>query len=73
MQDGRLSNEVRYDLTLGIQHEMQHQELMIYDFQHYFHRFSDPEDSYIPGKKNEPHATKGKQPAGMTEIPGGIY
>lgn len=33
---GRLPNEASYDLMLGIQHEMQHQKLMIYDFQHYF-------------------------------------
>jgi hypothetical protein len=32
MQEGRLPNEPGYDLMLGIQHEMQHQELMIYDF-----------------------------------------
>jgi hypothetical protein len=37
-QKGKVSDEISYDITLGIQHEMQHQELMIYDFQHYFQR-----------------------------------
>src|SRR5205085_7232409 len=38
--------EIKYDIQLGNQHEMQHQELMIYDFQHYFQRFPDPNDNY---------------------------
>jgi ergothioneine biosynthesis protein EgtB len=42
------SEEIIYNITLGNQHEMQHQELMIYDFQHYYQRFADPEDSYKP-------------------------
>ena len=40
--------ELIYDILLGNQHEMQHQELMIYDFQHYFQRFRDSEDNYKP-------------------------
>src|SRR5918992_1533626 len=40
--------EVAYHITLGNQHEMQHQELMVYDFQHYFQRFEDPDDNYKP-------------------------
>src|ERR671919_1103290 len=40
--------EVAYHITLGNQHEMQHQELMVYDFHHYFQRFEDPEDNYKP-------------------------
>src|SRR5581483_236021 len=43
-----LSKEASYDVTLGNQHEMQHQELMIYDLQHYFQRFTDPLDNYYP-------------------------
>ena len=39
---------------LGIQHEMQHQELMVYDFQHYFERFPDPSDNYEPLIISEP-------------------
>src|SRR5215210_5862488 len=42
------SEEIIYNITLGNQHEMQHQELMIYDFLHYYQRFADPEDSYKP-------------------------
>ncbi|HEX5978052.1 MAG TPA: SUMF1/EgtB/PvdO family nonheme iron enzyme, partial [Nitrososphaeraceae archaeon] len=41
-------DEVAYHITLGNQHEMQHQELMVYDFQHYFQRFEDPDDNYRP-------------------------
>lgn len=41
-------DNLKYDMLLGIQHEMQHQELMIYDFQHYFQRFVDVEDNYKP-------------------------
>ena len=43
-----LLEELKYDILLGNQHEMQHQELMIYDFQHYFQRFRDAEDNYKP-------------------------
>lgn len=81
--------ELKYDIMLGIQHEMQHQELMIYDFQHYFQRFHDPADNYIPVKvvtQQEEQAgieqrqttqqtlTKaGTELEKMVEIPGGIY
>lgn len=63
---------LRYDVTLGIQHEMQHQELMIYDLQHYFQRFSDPLDSYRPQTVREP-PSRTDMPTGMVEIPGGLY
>ena len=43
--------EAAYHITLGNQHEMQHQELMVYDFQHYFQRFEDPDDNYKPTLK----------------------
>ena len=69
-----LPADVRYDITLGIQHEMQHQELMVYDFQHYFQRFPDPEDNYRPVTvRGPPPAMQGKKPPDMVEIPGGIY
>jgi ergothioneine biosynthesis protein EgtB len=81
--------ELKYDIMLGNHHEMQHQELMIYDFQHYFQRFEDPSDNYIPVKA----VTQQEGQAGveqprirqamsrkvvtelekMVEIPGGIY
>jgi ergothioneine biosynthesis protein EgtB len=81
--------ELKYDIMLGNHHEMQHQELMIYDFQHYFQRFEDPSDNYIPVNA----VTQQEGQAGveqprirqamsrkvvtelekMVEIPGGIY
>jgi len=78
--------ELKYDFLLGNQHEMQHQELMIYDLQNYFQRFQDPNDNYMPVKiiRNEPqvrndrHPGIGKNPGEgelkkMVKIPGGIY
>src|SRR5215218_2793922 len=49
-----ITNELQYDIMLGMQHEMQHQELMVYDFQHFFERFPDPSDNYEPLIINEP-------------------
>jgi ergothioneine biosynthesis protein EgtB len=72
----RLSEELRYDILLANQHEMQHQELMIYDFQHYFHRFHDPQDNYKPVlilDKGLDRSSKIEKPSGMVQIPGGIY
>ena len=72
----RLSEELRYDILLANQHEMQHQELMIYDFQHYFHRFHDPQDNYKPVlilDKRLDRSSKIEKPSGMVQIPGGIY
>ncbi|MFQ5940615.1 MAG: ergothioneine biosynthesis protein EgtB [Nitrososphaerales archaeon] len=68
----QVSEELLYDIMLANQHEMQHQELMIYDFQHYFQRFPDPEDNYTPLTVRKPPEPKEK-PTGMVEIPGGIY
>jgi ergothioneine biosynthesis protein EgtB len=83
-----LLEELKYDMILGNNHEMQHQELMIYDFQHYFQRFEDPSDNYIPVKTLtqekgrtgvEPRIRQGvareigAEPGKMVEIPGGIY
>jgi len=68
-----ISNQVNYDITLGIQHEMQHQELMIYDLQHYFQRFPDPQDNYNPATMKFPIAASTEKPTGMVEISGGIY
>jgi ergothioneine biosynthesis protein EgtB len=69
----KMSDEISYDITLGIQHEMQHQELMIYDFQHYFQRFPDPQDNYKPVTIIILPPTEDEKPTGMVEIPGGIY
>ncbi len=81
--------ELKYDIMLGNHHEMQHQELMIYDFQHYFQRFQDPADNYVPVKgvaqqerqaRVEQDRTRqamsrqvGTELRKMVEIPGGIY
>ncbi len=70
------NNELQYDITLGIQHEMQHQELMIYDFQHIFERFPDPSDNYQPIIINDPPSEseiKTRLSSEMVDIPGGIF
>ncbi len=69
---GTLSAELTYDINLSMQHEMQHQELMIYDFQHYFQRFPDPDDNYRPKTLNAPPMSK-ERPQGMVDVPGGIF
>jgi ergothioneine biosynthesis protein EgtB len=71
---------VYYDIKLANQHEMQHQELMIYDLQCYYNRFIDPEDNFRPPSWN---SHRPETPAidrkyeqvvpSMVKIPGGIY
>ncbi|MGI0037003.1 MAG: ergothioneine biosynthesis protein EgtB [Nitrososphaera sp.] len=68
-----VQKDAAYDMVLGMQHEMQHQELMIYDFQHYFSRFPDPADNYKPTTMESAKSVMGSRPAGMVDIPGGIY
>ena len=71
-----ISNELQYDIMLGIQHEMQHQELMIYDFQHLFERFPDPSDNYQPLFISEPPKASEittRSSSKMVDIPGGIF
>ena len=69
-----LNENVKYDIQLGNQHEMQHQELMIYDLQHYFNRFPDASDNYKPKiMKNQQSRKLTNIPMGAVEIPGGIY
>ncbi|MEM2759190.1 MAG: ergothioneine biosynthesis protein EgtB [Nitrososphaerales archaeon] len=72
VESNNMTDELKYDIMLANQHEMQHQELMIYDLQHYFQRFSDPEDNYYPLTVKKPPRQEEK-PTGMVEIPGGIY
>jgi ergothioneine biosynthesis protein EgtB len=71
-----LTHELQYDIMLGMQHEMQHQELMIYDFQHLFERFPDPSDNYRPLIINEPpnasQIITGLS-SKMVDIQGGIF
>lgn len=71
-----ITHKLQYDIMLGMQHEMQHQELMVYDFQHFFERFPDPSDNYKPLTINEPPKAsemKGRISSGMVNIPGGIF
>jgi ergothioneine biosynthesis protein EgtB len=77
-----LTRELEYDITLGNHHEMQHQELMIYDFQHYFNRFLNAEDNYVPVRAARPILRKEKTHkrkkstdinSEMIPIEGGIY
>jgi len=72
-KSGQISEELIYDFELANQHEMQHQELMTYDFQHYFQRFSDPSDRYEPLDVKLPRESPSHRPSGMAKIPGGIY
>lgn len=65
-------DEIIYDFQLANQHEMQHQELMIYDLQHYYNRFEDPCDNYSPVIHNKKPTSKDK-PKGMVTIPEGLY
>lgn len=73
MRGDNVSEELKYDIMLGNQHEMQHQELMIYDFQHYFQRFPNPLDNYAPVRVSDPPASRSEKPIGMASIPGGIF
>jgi ergothioneine biosynthesis protein EgtB len=72
IKEGNISQELRYDINLGMQHEMQHQELMVYDFQHYFQRFPDPGDNYRSKTVNAPPKSDEK-PLGMVDVPGGLF
>lgn len=68
----RISEELTYDILLGIHHELQHQELIVYDLQNYFQRFPDPDDNYKPLQTGTPR-NRSEKPSGMAEIPSGIY
>jgi ergothioneine biosynthesis protein EgtB len=70
----KISKELKYHIELANQHEMQHQELMVYDLQHYFQRFSDERDNYRPIMiREKPSLIGTEKPTGMVEIPEGIY
>ena len=47
-ENNSMTRSLSYDIELANQHEMQHQELLVYDLQHYFQRFEDPLDNYEP-------------------------
>jgi ergothioneine biosynthesis protein EgtB len=61
------------DVYTAINHEMQHQELMVYDLQHYFNRFPDEYDNYTPKKIKRVPPAKTKVDRQMIPIPGGIF
>lgn len=61
------------DVFTAINHELQHQELMVYDFQHYFNRFSDEGDNYCPNKWGKKMPIKEKVNREMVKISGGIF
>lgn len=74
LSSAHLVNEIRYDIVLGNQHEMQHQELLVYDFQHYFERFPYEQDNYFPTKIERPPLQAEKNVQGkMVSISGGLY
>lgn len=67
------SHALLLDIFTAINHEMQHQELMIYDFQHYFNRFKSESDNYCPKKINKKEYAVEKIDKRMIDIPSGIY
>jgi ergothioneine biosynthesis protein EgtB len=71
-----IPEDLAYDIILGNQHEMQHQELMIYDFQHYFQRFPGDLDNYKPQRvqaKPMPETSADETWQMIAEVPGGLY
>ena len=73
-KNGTLNKKLKYDFLLANQHEMQHQELMIYDLQHYFNRFPDPKDSYRPKiSKGLGTISSADISTSMAKVPGGLY
>jgi ergothioneine biosynthesis protein EgtB len=77
-KNNSLIHNIAYDIELANQHEMQHQELLVYDLQHYFQKFEDPSDNYEPKiiKRNNTlidSGNIGNIQDEMIKIPGGIY
>jgi ergothioneine biosynthesis protein EgtB len=73
-RNNSLTRNLVYDIELANQHEMQHQELLVYDLQHYFQRFDDAEDNYQPRINKRPNNIDNLAVVeGMLKIPGGLY
>ena len=77
-KNNSLIQNIAYDIELANQHEMQHQELLVYDLQHYFQKFEHPSDNYEPKiiKRNNTlidSGNIGNIQDEMIKIPGGIY
>jgi ergothioneine biosynthesis protein EgtB len=64
----RLSDEALSLLELGLNHEQQHQELMLTDIKHAL--WSMP---LRPEASDRPHAINASAPLQWTDVPGGIY
>ena len=61
-----LEKETAYLFTMAINHECQHQELLVYDLQHLLG------DQYRPAKINEPVASSNKEKKAI-KVDGGLY
>ena len=74
-KNNSLLHSLAYDIELANQHEMQHQELLVYDLQHYYQKFEDPNDNYEPKiiKSNNTLIKSGNIQDEMIKVPGGIY
>ena len=74
-KNNSLLHSLAYDIELANQHEMQHQELLVYDLQHYYQKFEDPNDNYEPKiiKSNKTLIETGNIQDEMIKVPGGIY
>ena len=73
-RNNSLTRNLVYDIELANQHEMQHQELLVYDLQHYFQRFDDAEDNYQPKINKRPKSIDSPVvEQTMVKIPGGVY
>lgn len=73
-RNNSLTRNLVYDIELANQHEMQHQELLVYDLQHYFQRFDDAEDNYQPKINKRPKSIDSPVvEQAMVKIPGGLY
>lgn len=64
--------ESNYLVNLAIQHEMQHQELLLYDLQNYFSQFTDSDDNYRPFR-HLPSLSQTKSTLCDVDIPGGSF
>lgn len=73
-RNNSMTRTLAYDIELANQHEMQHQELIVYDLQHYFQRFEDPLDNYEPKLMKSTNLSKDADiEQGMVKVSGGLY
>ncbi len=66
LEKNTVDEKTRTLLAMGISHECQHQELLVYDLQHLL------ADQYRPVEKNRPRA-QARVENSMVPVPGGIY